>query len=439
MRMIFALLFFASCVGYAFTCGAQEPPQPLRGMTTQELVASVQNGIVRIEMLYSVDVEETAGEGKDAKRVVVPKINTGTGFLVPGGYIVTNHHVVTVSLKPGEKLKEFLGYRGTFAFDIREPDRARPVRERPNPFVVRVEEPVSPDECMRYMVTLGLVQKDELADLAVLRPYFDSGITPKLWVSPLEGNPVNPVMNWMEQYALKFAPPTETQVGDDVVAIGFARSLAGPPTVSKGIVSALNRELIDQHSFTDLIQTDAAINPGNSGGPLIDMHGRVVGVNTYSLNHVGTPGIGFARSARTAAPFVEMLQKGPLRRPNLGIETVNPSPEENDILGLAPGLLVIDVKQNSPADKAGVQPGDLLVRVGNVPVARQGDLNNALALLGDHEATDLVVWRLPEDAIRNLAAGEAGFMVLKAIRDLRPYGAIKLDSIKKLTLIARLK
>ncbi len=271
--------------------------------------------------------------------------------------------------------------------------------------------------------------QNQLADLAVLRPQPE-------W--PTLGTALSPLSGF-HHYALSFAPPWETQVGDEVVAIGFARSLAGPPTLTKGIVSALDRELVDQYSFTDLIQTDAAINPGNSGGPLIDMRGRVVGINTYSLNHVGTPGIGFARSTRTLIPMVQMLQQGPLRRPDLGIETHNLSPADNDVLGLAPGLLILDVKQGLPAQRAGVQPGDLLVRVGAQRVARPGDLHNALALVGEEKSLSLVVWRLPTSAIRNLAEGEAGIQRLEMTRALHPYGAIDLKSIRKLNLWAELE
>ncbi len=426
--LTFGIMFVVTLNG-----NAQEAPQPAREMTTRELAEKIQTGIVRIETLYIVDAEEVEGEGASAKRVTTQKsyTNTGTGFLIPGGFIVTNHHVVSVSLKPGEKLREFLGYRGTVAFDVRPPDPMRSaVRKRSNPFAAPAPvEDVAPEECMRFMVWLELVNKDELADLAVLRPQPE-------W--PTLGTALSPLSEF-HHYALSFAPPWETQVGDEVVAIGFARSLAGPPTLTKGIVSALDRELVDQYSFTDLIQTDAAINPGNSGGPLIDMRGRVVGINTYSLNHVGTPGIGFARSTRTLIPMVQMLQQGPLRRPDLGIETHNLSPADNDVLGLAPGLLILDVKQGLPAQRAGVQPGDLLVRVGAQRVARPGDLHNALALVGEEKSLSLVVWRLPTSAIRNLAEGEAGIQRLEMTRALHPYGAIDLKSIRKLNLWAELE
>ncbi len=123
-----------------------------------------------------------------------------------------------------------------------------------------------------------------------------------------------------------------------------------------------------------------------------------------------------------------------MRRPDLGIETHNLSPVDNDILGLAPGLLILDVKQGLPAQRAGVQPGDLLVQVGSLPVTRPGDLDNALALAGKDHKLVLVVWRVPTWAIQNLADGNAGFLALQSMRSLRPYGAIDLKSIRKLTL-----
>jgi S1-C subfamily serine protease len=348
---------------------------------------------------------------------------------VPGGYIVTNNHVVDPFLKPGQKLKHVVEYRGTFAFDTREP-ALRPLGERRDPFpLVGVETPVSPNDLTRSVLQLKLVNRDPLSDLAVLRvdairrDFLDKRL------KYVEGE--------MERAALKFAPHTETEVGDDVVAVGFPRLFAGPPTVTKGIVSALNRARPDNDTFTDLIQTDAAINPGNSGGPLLDRRGRVVGVNTYSLGHLGTPGVGFARSARTAEPFVKMLQKGPIARPGPGFDAISLDADDTDLLGVPLGLLLTKIEKGGPAEKAGARPGDLIVSIGSGPVSRTGDLHNALGFAGRDSIIMVTVWRFPEAQAKELLENRQDG--LKFLRIFQPDGAIKLDTIKKIDLPLSLK
>ncbi len=451
------------CLAGLDPCRAEDQPAVPKEMTARELVAATRNSIVRIETIYTVMEEVEVKEGKETKRSTVEKTYTGggTGFIVPGGFIVTNHHVVTVELEPGQTLKEFKGYRGTLAFDTREPYRPTDESGRRIPFTIKEKDDLSidPNEFVRDMVPLELVNKDALSDLAVLRVDTDkefhsndlefwrglltygTGATKKdVAVERFEriAKHWRHVAEMMELYAVKFAPSDKVEVGADVIAVGFPARIAGPPTVTRGIVSGLDREL-PSGIPTDLIQTDAAINPGNSGGPLFDMQGRVVGVNTFSLNHRGTPGVGFARSARTAEPFVRQLQKGSVHRVNLGFDTMLLNLEQNDLLGIAPGLLITKVAENSIAQTAGVRPLDLLVQVGSERVSRVGDLQNALGLAGDADSLHLTVWRLPDKALQNLADGEAGIQRLRLGRVFHPDGAIELASIKKFSLTAKLK
>ena len=451
------------CLAGLDPCRAEDQPAVPKEMTARELVAATRNSIVRIETIYTVMEEVEVKEGKETKRSTVEKTYTGggTGFIVPGGFIVTNHHVVTVELEPGQTLKEFKGYRGTLAFDTREPHRPTDESGRRVPFTIKEIDDFSidPNEFVRDMVPLELVNKDALSDLAVLRvknPLIQIVTSLPLPLGPNTIESRARAMNsqrelmrrvdgsWrhiaemMELYAVKFAPPDKVEVGADVVAVGFPARIAGPPTVTRGIVSGLDRELPSEIP-TDLIQTDAAINRGNSGGPLFDMHGRVVGVNTFSLNHLGTPGVSFARSARTAEPFVRQLQKGPIHRVNLGFDAVVLDLEQNDLLGIAPGLLITKVAEKSIAQTAGVRPLDLLVQVGSERVSRVGDLQNALGLAGDADSLSLTVWRLPDKALQNLADGEAGIQRLRLGRVFHPDGATELASIKKISLTAKLK
>ena len=142
-----------------------------------------------------------------------------------------------------------------------------------------------------------LIGQDPLTDLAVIK-VDKSGLKP-----------------------LSISPNNNLRVGDWVVAIGNAIGLEGEPTVTLGIVSALERELaIDSTYLTELIQTDAVINPGNSGGPLLNLNGDVIGINTIKYVETSTDGIGFAISSETAATIMQQLiQNGKVIWPWIGI------------------------------------------------------------------------------------------------------------------------
>ena len=177
------------------------------------------------------------------------------------------------------------------------------------------------------------------------------------------------------------------QVGDAVVAIGNALALPGGPTVTTGIVSALDRTIGEQgQRLEHLIQTDAAINPGNSGGPLVNVNGQVVGMNTAVIHRTGgrdAQNIGFAIASDTFLPVVEDLrrgggvQAGP--RAFLGVTTAT--------LQRNSGAVVLEVAPGSPADEAGLRPDDVIVRIGSDRVASSDDL---VAAVRSHEPGDRV-------------------------------------------------
>lgn len=164
----------------------------------------------------------------------------------------------------------------------------------------------------------------------------------------------------------------DVQVGEDVVAIGNALGLGGSPTVTRGIVSALNRSV---SSINGLIQTDAAINPGNSGGPLVNAAGQVIAINTASAGARGggAENIGFAIPIDRARGVVERLRKGEKAPPTgyLGVATS----EADD--GSA-GAQVREVVPDSPASSAGLAPGDVISAVGGEPVATSGEMAAAI-------------------------------------------------------------
>ena len=180
------------------------------------------------------------------------------------------------------------------------------------------------------------------------------------------------------------------ETGQTVFAIG--NSLGQYQyTVSRGVVSATNRS-VDENDDTgavtgrlhNLIQTDAAINPGNSGGPLIDMNGEVIGMNT--LIDTGGSGLGFAVSVNTIKDAEAQIKAfGKVSRPYIGIHFLNidPSIQIAKNLSVNSGALVTDLVAGSPAQNAGLMPGDIITAVNKIPVTP----NNAIdQIVGNYQA-----------------------------------------------------
>jgi serine protease Do len=170
------------------------------------------------------------------------------------------------------------------------------------------------------------------------------------------------------------------RVGDWVLAIGNPFGLGG--SVSLGIVSARNRD-INAGPYDDFIQTDAAINKGNSGGPLFNLAGEVVGINTaiYSPSG-GSVGIGFSVPAATAKGVIDQLKQfGETRRGWLGvrIQSVTEDIAESLELGKVRGALVADVTPTGPAEKAGIEAGDVIVEFNGKPITEMKDLPRTVA------------------------------------------------------------
>ncbi len=169
----------------------------------------------------------------------------------------------------------------------------------------------------------------------------------------------------------------DLQVGDAVVAIGNALALPGGPTVTTGIVSALDRTIGDPgQRLEHLIQTDAAINPGNSGGPLVNVNGQVVGMNTAVIQRTAgreAQNIGFAIASDTFMPVVEDLRRGGVQaRPRAFLGVTTATLQRNS------GAVVLEVAPGSPADQAGLRPDDVIVRIGSDRVASSDDLAAAV-------------------------------------------------------------
>jgi len=170
--------------------------------------------------------------------------------------------------------------------------------------------------------------------------------------------------------AITFGQMDNVGVGDVALAIGNPFGVG--QTVTMGIVSALGRSHLGINTFENFIQTDAAINPGNSGGALIDSQGNLIGINTaiYSRSG-GSLGIGFAIPVSTAKSVMEqIIQNGAVTRGWIGVEAQEITAELADSFGLpdTDGALIAGVMRGSPADTAGIKPGDILLAVGGKTV-----------------------------------------------------------------------
>ena len=188
----------------------------------------------------------------------------------------------------------------------------------------------------------------------------------------------------------------ETSVGDFAVAVGAPYGLEA--SVSFGIISALGRGSLQITAMGNFIQTDAAINPGNSGGPLLNMSGQVLGMNTAIFSKTGGyNGIGFAVPSNLARKIAEQLiSTGKVSRGYIGVGLQSIDPELHKSLGLPKdtnGSLVAKIVEGGPADKAGLEPGDVITSVNKQPVRSDGDVTNAIGLMSPGTNTEVGVVR----------------------------------------------
>jgi S1-C subfamily serine protease len=185
---------------------------------------------------------------------------------------------------------------------------------------------------------------------------------------------------------------SKLRLGEPVVAIGYAEALPGGPTVTSGIVSALDRTITandpncevcrnGQRRYGDVIQTDAAINPGNSGGPLVNLQGEVVGINTAGAGAAQAENIGFAIPINVALPTIEAAVKNPTAPvAYLGVVTqdLGPSLAFQLNLPVSRGAYVVDTAPNGPAERAGVRSGDVIVGFGDTTVGDATQLGSLI-------------------------------------------------------------
>jgi Do/DeqQ family serine protease len=195
--------------------------------------------------------------------------------------------------------------------------------------------------------------------------------------------------------AMPVADSNHLRVGDFVVAVGNPFGVGQSAT--SGIVSGLNRTGLGGRGFQNFIQTDATINPGNSGGALVNLRGELVGINSQIFSTSGgSNGIGFAIPSNLAADVMrQLIATGSVKRGTLGLQAQDMTAQIANMLGtkLTQGAVVTQVRDNSPADTAGIRAGDIVVALNGRPVNTENDLYNAEGLLPVNSNVELKLVR----------------------------------------------
>ncbi len=344
--MAVASMFITACRAGQSTSSPTSPtpppsvgsPYPIYAQGADEFL-SVPELVERLRPSVVHILTESASLGTFGS--VVPSEGVGTGFIIRAdGYIVTNNHVVA---RPGTC--------------------DRPAQR----ITVTLHD--------GRKLTATVVGADPATDLAILK--IDAkGLTP----APLGDSSL-------------------LRVGEEVVAIGNALDLPGGPTVTKGVVSAKGRLIQETEcgvTIPNAIQTDAAINPGNSGGPLVNMRGEVVGITTAVIRGSLAEGLGFAIPVELARSIAEdIIAKGKVERAYMGIFMTDVTPSLARELGLPVdrGVGVREVVQGGPADRAGLRPGDIIVRIDRWEITNGGDLLEALRRLQPGQRVEVAFYR----------------------------------------------
>lgn len=328
-------------LGQGSTKPAGLPPAPPAAVQPQQV--SWPDVVKKVGPAVVTVVSDMGGPTDGSLFGMPPVEALGSGVIVdPRGYVVTNNHVVA----------DGHNYRVILSDGTKVPAR--------------------------------LVGRDDYTDLAVLQI---NGPVPAVAV---------------------LGDSSRILPGEPVIAIGSALG-DFRNTVTEGVVSAVGRSLDSSApGLTDLVQTDAAINRGNSGGPLVDANGQVIAINTAVVRGAGfdgllsgnndvAEGLGFAIPSNTVRQVVDqIIENGVVTHPYLGVvfEAVTPGVAAYYDLGVKQGALITRVASNSPAQQAGLQPGDVITKVGDQDVTDQTGL---AALLGQHQVNEQVTLTVNRD------------------------------------------
>ena len=208
--------------------------------------------------------------------------------------------------------------------------------------------------------------------------------------------------------ALDWGDSSKLEVGEWVVALGNPFGLSHTLTV--GVVSAKGRTSIGINDYEDFIQTDAAINPGNSGGPLVNLDGEVMGINTAIFSRSGGyMGVGFAIPSNLARAIAnQLIEQGEVTRGYLGIVIQQLTPDLAESFGIdaRQGILIAQVSEDSPAEKAGLRQGDVIVAYRGEPVRDIGNFRNRVALTAPGSQEQLTILRDGQSKTLSVAIGK---------------------------------
>ena len=281
--------------------------------------------IVGIEVSYSVASNSIGSFFGYSQPQTSTATATGSGIIISeDGYIVTNNHVVDSSSSNSY-------YELSKATSIK----------------IKLNSDTYGDDATYDATVVG---QDSQTDLAVLK-IEKTGLT-----------------------AAEFADSDQAVVGEFVMAVGSPLGL--DTTVTQGIISAVNREVESDGTKYTCIQTDAAINSGNSGGALINSDGKVIGINTLKLSGTGVEGIGFAIPINSATDVISQLKDHQkVLRPYIGITGINLDEQTAKKYKLEVGVYIKSVEDFSPAEKAGLKAGDVIIKADGKSITTMDELN----------------------------------------------------------------
>jgi serine protease Do len=196
-------------------------------------------------------------------------------------------------------------------------------------------------------------------------------------------------------YSGAFGNSDRLKPGQTAIAIGNSLGLTGGPTVTVGVISAVRRNIPSPRGILEnMIQTNAAINPGNSGGPLIDSEGRIIGINNAIIPYA--QGIGFAIPINIAIDVAnELITYGQVTRPWLGVlgMDMNQTLASYYNLEAEEGALIVRINEDSPAYHAGLKPGDIIVKIGEIPVKKMEDIRQYIWRRKPGETVEIQILR----------------------------------------------
>ena len=281
--------------------------------------------IVGIEVSYSVTSNSIGSFFGYSQPQTSTATATGSGIIISeDGYIVTNNHVVDSSSSNSY-------YELSKATSIK----------------IKLNSTTYGDDATYDATVVG---QDSQTDLAVLK-IEKTGLT-----------------------KAEFADSDQAVVGEFVMAVGSPLGL--DTTVTQGIISAVNREVESDGTKYTCIQTDAAINSGNSGGALINSDGKVIGINTLKLSGTGVEGIGFAIPINSATDVISQLKDHQkVLRPYIGITGINLDEQTAKKYKLEVGVYIKSVEDFSPAEKAGLKAGDVIIKADGKSITTMDELN----------------------------------------------------------------